>query len=122
MKPVLVFAIGVAALLIGFGAGFAVHPTRPSNCPAIAATPVAQSTMMQPTVAQATAAVRRHRVGFATYPDATLTLGECAPGTIAPGVSCMTRIILDPGAKGATPQDRAIGFARVAGQWEVSLW
>src|SRR3954466_12210198 len=117
MKPAIVLAVAVAALLVGFGAGFTLRPTRPSECPA-----VASALVEQPTEAEATAAVRRHHVGFATYPKATLTLGECAPGTMTPGVRCMTRIILDPGVTGTMPQDRAIGFARIAGQWEVSLW
>ncbi len=114
MKQSVTLVIAFAALVIGFGAGFTL---RPVLAPAATASGAAQ-----PSEAEATAAVRRYRTGFSNFPNATLTLGECSPGTVAPGVTCMTRIVLDSTAKGAVPQNRPIGFARVGGQWEVSLW
>ena len=117
MKQSVALIIAFAALVIGFGAGFTLRPVLAPSGPAATASGAAQ-----PSEVEATAAVRRYRTGFSNFPNATLTLGECSPGTMAPGVTCMTRIVLDSTAKGAVPQNRPIGFARVGGQWEVSLW
>jgi hypothetical protein len=113
MKQALIVVI---ALAIGFVAGFVMRPmmTSASGSPLA---PMVSS--QQPTEAEATAAVRRHKSGFFTFKAATLKLGECSPSGITVGVSCMTQVVLSPGS---APQNRAIGFARVNGQWEVSLW
>jgi hypothetical protein len=54
-------------------------------------------------------------VGFNTYTDATLKLGECTPASAAPGASCMAQVTLRPGSE---QQNRTIGFAQVGGQWK----
>jgi hypothetical protein len=77
----------------------------------------------QPTEEEATAAVRRHRLFTGTSLErATLKLGDCSPGGVGPGVTCMTQLVMDPAKSGAAPQNRPIGFARVNGQWEVAVW
>ncbi|RRY11315.1 hypothetical protein EGJ58_06515 [Brucella anthropi] len=62
---------------------------------------------------------RRHE---GTRDRATLNLGDCSPGGVGPGVTCMTQLVMDPTKAGAAPQNRPIGFARVNGQWEVAVW
>jgi hypothetical protein len=115
-------AIGLIAagcLVVGFGAGFVLRPAivGEATSPAIAAG------VAQPSQEEATAAVRRHRLFTGTSLErATLTLGDCSPGGVGPGVTCMTQIVLDPTKPNATPQKRPIGFARVGGQWEVAVW
>ncbi|WP_217430270.1 hypothetical protein [Sphingomonas bacterium] len=100
----------VVSLVTGFGAGYWFHRTPGTSAPSV---------LIQPTEDEATAAVRRHKVGFMTFPEATLILGDCAPATLTAGVNCMTQMVLQ---KGSSPQNRSVGFARVNGQWEVSLW
>ena len=107
----------IAAL--GFGAGFAL---RPVISPA-AISPAAAAGVAQPTEEEATAAVRRHRLFTGTsLSNATLKLGDCSPGGVGPGVTCMTQLTMDPSQPNAMPQNRPIGFARVNGQWEVAVW
>lgn len=114
--------IVIVALVIGFAGGFVLRPIIAPGTPApIASAPdpsTPASDAAQPSEAEATAAVRRHRMGFNSLSEATLTLGECGPGTIGPGVTCMTTLVMRPGS---SPQNRMIGFARVNGQWEVSV-
>ena len=117
MSKSVVIGIAIVALLVGFGAGFILRPSSSAG-----SSPAVVAGFAQPTEMEATAAVRRHRVGISTFPDATLTLGDCSPGTIAAGVSCMTKITLHPTRTGASVQTRSIGFARVDGLWEVSAW
>lgn len=117
MNRGIVIGIAIIALLIGFGSGFILRPSLSEG-----SSPALSDSFAQPTEMEATAAVRRHRVGISTFPDATLTLGDCSPGTVAAGVSCMTKITLHPTRTGASAQTRSIGFARVDGQWEVSAW
>ena len=76
----------------------------------------------EPSEDEATAAVRRHRLFTGPLTNATLKLGDCSPGGVGPGVTCMTQIVMDPTKPNATPQNRPIGFARVNGQWEVAVW
>lgn len=121
MKQTQVIIIVIVALVIGFAGGFVLRPIIAPDTPATDA--AAETSPMpagaeQPSEAEATAAVRRHRMGFNTNSEATLTLGECGPGTIGPGVTCMTTVVFRPGS---TPQNRMIGFARVNDQWEVSV-
>lgn len=114
-------AVGIIAagcLVVGFGAGFVLRPVISP----VAASPAAAG-VAQPTEDEATAAVRRHRLFTGTsLATATLKLGDCSPGGVGPGVTCMTQIVLDSTKAGATPQNRPIGFARVNGQWEVAVW
>lgn len=55
--------IAFAALVVGFGAGFASRPVLTAQTDMIAA-----SGLSQPTEAEATAAVRRYKVGFRSIP------------------------------------------------------
>ncbi|EQB33880.1 hypothetical protein [Sphingopyxis indica] len=111
--------VAAACLVIGFVAGFIL---RPAIAPA-PASPAAAAGIAQPTEEEATEAVRRHRLFTGTVlSHATLKLGDCSPGGVGPGVMCMTQVVLDPTKPNATPQNRAIGFARVNGQWEVAVW
>lgn len=125
MKRSLVALIAAVSLLIGFGAGIALQPAligQQADSESTGGAPQPSLRSDQPTEAEATEAVRRHRVGFTSYPEATLTLGDCSPGGLAPGVTCAARVVLNPDRAGATAQTRSIGFARIEGQWEVSLW
>lgn len=120
MKQSQVIIIAIVALVIGFAGGFVLRPVVAPNASSrdAAMKPLpALSRGEQPSEAEATAAVRRYRAGFQTYPQASLTLGECSSDD-PPGVSCMTTVVLRPGA---SPQNRAVGFARVHGRWEVSV-
>lgn len=119
MKRSAVGIIGAGCLAIGFGAGFAL---RPFIIP-IAVSPAVAAGVAQPTEEEATAAVRRHRLFTGTsLANTTLTLGDCSPGGVGPGVTCMTQIVMDSAKPNATPQNRPIGFAHVNGQWEVAVW
>ncbi|PZO02439.1 MAG: hypothetical protein DCF30_05260 [Hyphomicrobiales bacterium] len=115
-------AIGTVAavcLLIGFGAGFVLRPVISP----VSASPAVAAGVAQPSEDEATAAVRRHRLFTGTsLADATLKLGDCSPGGVGPGVTCMTQLVMDPTKAGAAPQNRPIGFARINGQWEVAVW
>ncbi|WP_223262841.1 hypothetical protein [Sphingobium sp. SCG-1] len=115
-------AIGMVAagcLVVGFGAGFVARPMiSPGGSSAAAVAGVAQ-----PTEEEAVAAVRRHRLFSGTsLANATLKLGDCSPGGVGPGVTCMTQLTMDPTRASATPQNRPVGFARVNDQWEVAVW
>lgn len=114
-----VIAIALVALVIGFGAGFSLRPVlAPAGVSAAAAAGVAQ-----PTEEEAIAAVRRHKLFTGTsLTSATLKLGDCSPGGVGPGVTCMTQLTMDASKPNATPQNRPVGFARVNGQWEVAVW
>lgn len=111
--------IAIVALVIGFAGGFVLRPVIVPSAPVSVMSPAAQRGIERPSEAEATAAVRRFRVGFQTFSEATLTLGDCGPGTLGPGVTCMTNITLRPGS---SAQNRTIGFARVGDRWEVSHW
>ena len=111
--------IAAGCLAVGFGAGFVL---RPVIAP-VSASPAVAAGVAQPTDSEATAAVRRHRLFTGTaLTKATLKLGDCSPGGVGPGVTCMTQLVMDPTKAGATPQNRPIGFARGKGQWEVAVW
>jgi len=115
-------AIGMVAagcLVVGFGAGFVVRPMiAPGGSSAGAVAGVAQ-----PTEEEAIAAVRRHRLFTGTsLANATLKLGDCSPGGVGLGVTCMTQLKMDATRLNATPKNRPIGFARVNDQWEVAVW
>ena len=73
----------------------------------------------RPTNEEATGAVRRHKVGFVTFTEATAVLGDCSPSKLTPGVACLTQVVLQ---HGSAPQTRTVSFARLNGQWEVALW
>lgn len=116
-----VIAIAMVALVIGFGAGFAL---RPVLAPAVvSASAAAAAGVAQPTEEEAIAAVRRHKLFTGTsLTSATLKLGDCSPGGVGPGVTCMTQLTMDASKPNAMPQNRPVGFARVNGQWEVAVW
>lgn len=119
MKGSAIAILGAACLAVGFGAGLVL---RPVIAP-VAASPAAAAGVAQPSEEEATAAVRRHRLFTGTsLANATLKLGDCSPGGVGPGVTCMTQIVLDPTKPNAASQNRPIGFARVSGQWEVAVW
>lgn len=125
MKRNIVVLIGSGALAAGFCIGLVSRPIlfpAPVEDRTAASVPAPPLGVDQPTQEEATQAVRRHRVGYNSYPQATLILGECSPGGLAPGVTCAARVVLKPDRAGATAQTRSIGFARIEGQWEVSLW
>jgi hypothetical protein len=88
-------AIGIIAgmaLVIGFGAGLVLRPVILPT----AASPAAAAGVAQPTEEEATAAVRRHRLFAGTaLANETLKLGDCSPGGIGPGVTCMTQLAMD---------------------------
>lgn len=111
--------IVIVALIIVVAVGFLLRPMiAPSDKPPVVTTAPGMA-VSQPTEAEATTAVRRYKVGFNTYTDAALKLGDCSPSGMGPGVSCVAQVTLRPDSQ---PQSRTIGFARVGGQWEVSLW
>ncbi|PDS43326.1 hypothetical protein CO662_21560 [Rhizobium anhuiense] len=111
--------VAAICLVVGFGTGFALRPVISP----VAASPAAVAGVAQPTEEEATAAVRRHRLFTGTsLANATLKLGDCSPGGVGPGVTCMTQIVMDATKPGAAPQNRPVGFARVNGQWEVAVW
>lgn len=119
MKGSVVGIIGAACLVVGFGAGFALRPVISP----VAVSLTAAAGVAQPTEEEATAAVRRHRLFTGTsLANTTLKLGDCSPGGVGPGVTCMTQLVMDPSRPNATPQNRPIGFARVDGRWEVAVW
>ncbi|WP_291979015.1 hypothetical protein [Chelatococcus sp.] len=120
-------AIGIVAagcLAVGFGAGFILRPViSPVAAAPVAASAAAAAGVAQPSEEEATAAVRRYRRFTGTSLErATLKLGDCSPGGVGPGVTCMTQLVMDPTKPGAAPQNRPISFARVNGQWEVAVW
>lgn len=119
MKGSAISMFGAACLAVGFGAGFVLRPVISP----IAASATGAAGFTQPSEEQATAAVRRHRL-FAgpSLANATLKLGDCSPGGVGPGVTCMTQVVLDSTRPNAVPQNRPVGFARVDGQWEVAVW
>lgn len=119
MKSSAIGIMGAVCLAVGFGAGFAL---RPVIAP-VAASPAVAAGIPQPTEEEATAAVRRHRLFTGTsLANATLKLGDCSPGGVGPGVTCMTQIVMDSTKPNAASRNRPIGFARVNGQWEVAVW
>lgn len=119
MKGSAIGMVAAGCLVVGFGAGFVARPMiSPGGSSAAAVAGVAQ-----PTEEEAIAAVRRHRHFTGTpLANATLKLGDCSPGGVGPGVTCMTQLTMDTTRANATPQNRPVGFARVNGQWEVALW
>lgn len=119
MKASVIGAVGAVCLVVGFGAGFVLRPVlTPASASAAAAAGVAQ-----PPEAEVTDAARRHRLFTGTsLANASLKLGDCSPGGVGPGVTCMTQITMDTTKANATPQNRPIGFARVDGRWEVAVW
>ena len=118
MKASAVGIVAVVALAVGFGAGFGLRPILIPTTSAAAVAGVAQ-----PTEQEATDAVRRHKLFTGTsLANATLKLGDCSPGGVGPGVTCMTQLMMDPTRPNAASQNRPIGFARVNGQWEVAVW
>ena len=119
MKGSAIGILGAACLVVGFGAGFVLRPVISP----VATSPAVAAGVAQPSEEEATAAVRRHRLFTGTsLANATLKLGDCSPGGVGPGVTCMTQIVLDPTKPNAAPQNRPVGFARVNGQWEVAVW
>ena len=119
MKGSAIGILGAACLAVGFVADFVL---RPVIAP-VAASAAVVAGVAQPSEDEATAAVRRHRLFSGTsLANATLKLGDCSPGGVGPGVTCMTQIVLDPTKPNASPQNRPIGFARVNGKWEVAVW
>ena len=119
MKGSAIGIIAAGCLAVGFGAGFVLRPVISP----VTASPAVAGGVAQPSEEEATAAVRRHRLFTGTsLANATLKLGDCSPGGVGPGVTCMTQIVLDPTKPNASPQNRPIGFARVNGQWEVAVW
>ena len=75
--------------------------------------------LARPTNEEATAAIRRHKVGFVTFTEATAAIGDCSPSKLTPGVACLTQVVLQ---RGSAPQTRTVSFARLNGRWEVALW
>lgn len=119
MKGSAIGIVGAVCLVVGFGAGFALR----SVISPVTASAASVAGVAQPTEEEATAAVRRHRLFTGTsLANATLKLGDCSPGGVGPGVTCMTQIVMDSTKPDATPRNRPIGFARVNGQWEVAVW
>ncbi|MHC1547939.1 hypothetical protein [Phyllobacterium sp. K27] len=119
MKGSAIGIIAAGCLVVGFGAGFVLRPVIAPVSPS----PAVVTGVAQPTEDEATAAVRRHRLFTGTsLTNATLKLGDCSPGGVGPGVTCMTQLVMDSTKPNATPQNRPIGFARVNGQWEVAVW
>jgi hypothetical protein len=106
-------------LVIGFGAGLVLGPVISP----VAASPAAVAGVAQPTEEEAAAAARRHRLFTGiSLANETLKLGDCSPGGVGPGITCMTQLAMDATKPNATPQSRSIGFARVDSQWEVAGW
>jgi hypothetical protein len=119
MKGSAIGIIAAGCLAVGFGAGFVLRPVISP----VSASPAIAAGVAQPSEEEATAAVRRHRLFTGTSLErATLKLGDCSPGGVGPGVTCMTQLVMDPAKTGAALQNRPIGFARVNGQWEVAVW
>src|SRR3546814_13063155 len=92
MKGSMIGMVAGGCLVVGFGVGFALRPViAPAGASAAAVAGVAQ-----PTEEEAIAAVRRHRLFSGTsLANATLKLGDCSPGGVGPGVTCMTQLTMD---------------------------
>src|SRR3546814_2787024 len=92
MKGSMIGMVAGGCLVVGFGVGFALRPViAPAGASAAAVAGVAQ-----PTAEEAIAAVRRHRLFSGTsLANATLKLGDCSPGGVGPGVTCMTQLTMD---------------------------
>lgn len=119
MKGSVIGMVAGGCLVVGFGTGFALRPLIAPSGASIAAV----ASVAQPTEVEAIAAVRRHRLFTGTsLANATLKLGDCSPGGVGPGVTCMTQLTMDTARANGTPQNRPVGFARVNGQWEVAVW
>lgn len=118
MKASAVVLIALVALVVGFTGGVVLRPVLVAAKSSAAGAGVAQ-----PSEQEATDAVRRHRLFTGTsLANATLKLGDCSPGGVGPGVTCMTQLTMDATRPNAVTQNRPIGFARVNGQWEVAVW
>ena len=76
---------------------------------AVAADPslCASSRLEIPRADEAQAAFRRAK--GETFPNVTITIGECEKDTMGPGVACMSRIVWGPGGE---PAERLVGFAK----------
>ena len=124
MKGSAIGIIAAGCLVAGFGSGFVLRPViAPVSASQAVSSAGLPAAVAQPSEDEATAAVRRYRRFTGTSLEhATLKLGDCSPGGVGPGVTCMTQLVMDPSKPGAGPQNRPIGFARVNGQWEVAVW
>lgn len=101
MKGSAIGILGAACLAVGFGAGFVLRPVISP----VAAAPASVAGVAQPSEDEATAAVRRYRLFTGTsLANATLKLGDCSPGGVGPGVTCMTQTVLDPTRPNAVPR------------------
>src|SRR3546814_19963270 len=118
MKASGVGVVAAGCLVVGFGAGFALRPViAPSGASAAAVAGVAQ-----PTEEEAIAAVRRHRLFTGTsLANATLKLGDCSPGSVGPGVTCMTPLPMDTTRANATTQNRPARLAPVHDTRELAV-
>jgi len=109
-------AIVVVALAAGLGGGHDLWPRINASAP-----PPMAGEEPQPTDAEATAAVRRHKDFFGTYANAEVKLGDCSANHDGPGTVWMTALTMDATKPKAQPVKRPMGFARLNGQWEVSI-
>src|SRR3546814_3380553 len=105
MKGSMIGMVAGGCRVVGFGVGCALRPViAPAGASAAAVAGVAQ-----PTEEEAIAAVRRHRLFSGTsLANATLKLGDCSPGGVGPGVTCMTQLTMDATKANATPQNRPV--------------
>lgn len=70
-----------------------------------------------PTAEEAQAAF--HRAKGETFPNVTITLGQCDQATIGPGVACMSRILWGPDGE---PAERLVGFSKSPDGWVATLY
>ena len=111
-------AITILVGVVAFGGGFVLRPILLPPDTATASVPVAvpAAAMAIPTQAQALEAIKRR---MTLFPELAASLGDCTPGSAGPGVMCLMNI---KNTARDIPNPRPVGFARVDGRWEVSVW
>jgi len=93
--------------------------SKPELQAAIAANPSHRgpTDLEAPTAEEAQAAFRKAK--GETFPNVTITIGQCDRDTIGPGVACMSRIVWGPGGE---PVERLVGFAKSPDGWVATLY
>lgn len=60
-----------------------------------------------------------HKAKGETFPNVSITLGQCDKDMIGPGVACMSRILWGPDGE---PAERLIGFSKSPDGWVATLY
>lgn len=93
--------------------------SRPELKAAIATDPslCGPTDLEAPTAEEAQAAFRKAK--GETFPNVTITIGQCDRDTMGPGVACMSRIVWGPSGE---PAERLVRFARSPDGWVATLY